>query len=88
MVPVPLNGRIVWTRYYTPREFSGVFEVAGFRTLSVRALGLFVPPPYMEAFAARHRRFIALLRRLEDRTAHLPGLRACGDHFLIVMRKP
>jgi SAM-dependent methyltransferase len=87
MVPVPLNGRIVWTRYYTPREFSGVFEAAGFRTLAVRGLGLFLPPPYMEAFAARHRRLIALLQRLEDRTAHLPGLRALGDHFLIVMRK-
>ena len=25
MVPVGMNKRVVWTRYYTPREFYGAF---------------------------------------------------------------
>ena len=29
-VPVPLNGRTVWTRYYTPAEFERAFASAGF----------------------------------------------------------
>jgi len=46
-VPVPLNGRRVWTRYYTPSDFRAVFATAGFELISVRGLGLLTPPPYM-----------------------------------------
>jgi SAM-dependent methyltransferase len=87
-VPVPLNGNTIWTRYYTPREFEHPFGRAGFGRVSLRALGSLVPPPYMDAFAARHSRLVGVLQRVEDRTAHWPGMRACGDHFLIVLRKP
>jgi hypothetical protein len=27
------------------------------------------------------------LQRFDDRVGHWPGLRACGDHFLIVLEK-
>jgi SAM-dependent methyltransferase len=87
LVPVPLEGRTVWTRYYTPGEFERMFDAAGFRRVSLRALGLFAPPPYLEAFAARHPRVIAALERLEDRVGAWPALRGWGDHFLIVLRK-
>jgi ubiquinone/menaquinone biosynthesis C-methylase UbiE len=86
-VPVPLNGRTVWTRFYSPSAFSAIFETAGFTRVSVRALGLMVPPPYMQAFAARHPSLIAGLQRAEDCVAGWPAFRACGDHFLIVMKK-
>ncbi len=86
-VPVPLNGRTVWTRYYAPREFEATFAAAGFERVSLRAMGLLVPPPYMQAFAERHPRLISWLQALEDRVAGRPGFRAWGDHFLIVMRK-
>jgi SAM-dependent methyltransferase len=85
--PVGLNGRTVWTRYYTPREFEQVFERAGFERISRRALGLLVPPPYLEGFTARHGRLVETLWRFEDRIAHLPVARSCGDHFLVVMRR-
>lgn len=87
IVPVPLNRRTVWTRYYKPSEFRRAFERAGFRLRSLRGLGLFVPPPYMQAFAQRHPRTVAALQDLEDRVAAWPGLRAWGDHFLIVMQR-
>jgi SAM-dependent methyltransferase len=85
--PVPLDGRTVWTRYYTPGEFRRIFEIAGFAHVALRSLGLFVPPPYMQAFASRHPTLVSALQRIDDATGAWPGIRACGDHFLIVMRK-
>jgi hypothetical protein len=77
----------VWTQYYSPSEFERAFASAGFKRVSLRSLGLFVPPPYMEAFAARHPSLIATLQRLDDRLGGAPGLRTMGDHFLIVAEK-
>jgi SAM-dependent methyltransferase len=86
-VPVPLNGRTVWTSYYSPAEFRSAFERAGFTLRSLRGLGLLAPPPYMDAFAQRHPHVVATLQALEDRVAGWPGLRGWGDHFLIVMQR-
>jgi SAM-dependent methyltransferase len=86
-VPVPLNGHVVRTRYYTPGEFERVFRAAGFRRVSLRALGLFVPPPYMQAFAERHAALTRALERVDDAVDGWPVLRNAGDHFLIVLRK-
>jgi hypothetical protein len=87
LVPVPLNGRTVWTRYYTPAEFERVFAAAGFERVALRAMGVVVPPPYMNAFADRHPRLMAALQRVEDGVGSWPGIRNVGDHFLIVMQK-
>jgi SAM-dependent methyltransferase len=86
-VPVPLGRETVWTRYYTPRELERVFEPAGFSRAALRTLGLFVPPPYMDSFGARHPRALAALQRIEDWAGGWPGVRAWGDHFLIALRK-
>jgi len=86
-VPVPLNGRTVWTRYYSPAQFERAFRGAGFARVSLRALGLCAPPPYLTGFAERHRRLTGALLRLDDLVGRWPGLRMWGDHFLIVLRK-
>jgi SAM-dependent methyltransferase len=87
-VRVPLGGHSIWTRYYWPREFEQPFITAGFARLELCALGLFTPPPYMDAVAQRCRAGLRLLASAERRFAHVPMLRACGDHFLIALRKP
>jgi SAM-dependent methyltransferase len=87
-VPVPLNGHTVWTRYFSPGEFAATFRRGGFRRLEQRGLSLFLPPPYMDAFAARHTRLIAALARLEQGLGGWPVLREWGDHFLIIMQRP
>ena len=87
MTPVPLEGGIVWTRYYTPSAFACAFAGAGFEPIERRGLGVLTPPPYLHAFAERHHRLVGALRRLEDVTGGWPGLSAMGDHFLIAMRK-
>ena len=86
-VPVPLNGHLVRTRYYTPRTFEGPFTRAGFSRVSLRALGLFAPPPYLLAFAKRHPSLVHALERADDAAGGWPLLRSAGDHFLIVLRK-
>ncbi len=88
LVPVPLEGHTVWTRYYTPGAFARIFAAAGFARVSLRALGLFAPPPYMQAFAARHPALVNALQRVDDCTGAWPGVRALGDHFLVVLRRP
>jgi hypothetical protein len=85
---VPLEGHTVWTRYYTPGGFERIFAAAGFTRVSLRSLGLFAPPPYMQAFANRHPGLVGALQRLDDRVGAWPAVRALGDHFLVVLRRP
>lgn len=87
LVPIPLNGHIVWTRYFAPGEFKKIFERAGFELVGLRSLALFVPPPYMIGFAERHPRLIDFLQKLDDSIGCWSILRNWGDHFLIVMKK-
>jgi 2-polyprenyl-3-methyl-5-hydroxy-6-metoxy-1,4-benzoquinol methylase len=86
MVPVNMNKRVVWTRYYSPREFYGAFEQQ-FALEYWRGLCVFAPPPYMTAMKARHLGLYRWLWRLDRRAAGWPMLRNMGDHFVIVMTK-
>ena len=86
-VPVPLEGGRVWTRYYTPREFIRIFARAGFSSVYVRTLSLFAPPPYLDAFAARHPLLTSRVRQLDDAIGAWPVARSLGDHFLVVLRR-
>ena len=87
LTPVPLNGGIIWTRYYTPKEFISIFDAVGFKRIYLRSLGLFVPPPYMQAFADRHPRMVNFFQWLDDRFGAWLILRGWGDHFLVVMQR-
>jgi SAM-dependent methyltransferase len=82
--PVGMNRHTIWTRYYLPREFYRAFA-EHFSLCGYRALGLFMPPPYLLDYYHRHQRWCDWLGRLDDRMGALPLLRAMGDHFLIVM---
>jgi len=86
MVPVGMNKRVVWTRYYSPLELYRHFEPQ-FELLHYRGVCVLVPPPYLTGIKARHPRLYDRLWRLDRRAAGWPLLRAMGDHFLIVMRK-
>jgi SAM-dependent methyltransferase len=86
MVPVGLNGRVVWTRYYTPLELYRCFA-REFALQHHRGLCLFAPPPYLTAVRERHPSLHAWLWSLDRRAAGWPLLRSMGDHFLMVMRR-
>jgi SAM-dependent methyltransferase len=87
LTAVPLEGGTVWTRYYTPAEFEAACAPAGLSRVSLRTLGLFVPPPYLQGFAGRHPSLVGALQNIDDVVGDWPGLRNVGDHFLMVLRK-
>jgi SAM-dependent methyltransferase len=86
MVPVRMNNRVVWTRYYRPREFYRAFEQE-FELVHYRGLCILVPPPYVTRVRSGYPRAYDSLWRIDRRTAGWPVIRNLGDHFLIVMKK-
>jgi SAM-dependent methyltransferase len=86
MVAVGMNKRVVWTRYYTPREFYRAFEPQ-FALEHFRGLCVLAPPPYLTGMKEKHLRLYERLWRLDRRVAGWPVLRNMGDHFVIVMKK-
>jgi hypothetical protein len=70
-------------RYYTPGAFARAFRPF-FHLEAARAYPLLIPPPHM---ARRFPGAPAKLEGMERRLAGLPGLRALGDHFLLVLRR-
>lgn len=85
-VPVPLEKEIVWTRYYSPREFYHALA-DDFELVALRALNVFMPPPYLAPAYERHKNFFAPLEFLEDHLSTAPLVRNLGDHFLIELQK-
>ena len=86
-VAVPLAGRTVWTRYYSTSEFESICADAGMSRISLRALGLLAPPPYLHDFADRHPTLVATLARLDDAIGAWPLARRWGDHFVMALRR-
>jgi SAM-dependent methyltransferase len=84
---VPLDGRTVWTRYYSVGECAATFERVGFTRLYVATMGLAAPPPYAEAFAGRHPRVVSMLLAVDHVVGTWPVLRSLGDHFVIVLKR-
>ena len=86
-VRVPLQERMVWTRYLSPHGFARTFVGARFTTCELASLGIIAPPPYLEGFAARHPRLTASLLSADARVGGWPVVRQMGDHFLIALRR-
>jgi ubiquinone/menaquinone biosynthesis C-methylase UbiE len=85
-IPVSMNERTIWTRYYGPREFYRAFA-REFALTHYRGLCLFVPPPYLTWVRDRHSAWFERLWRLDRGVAGWPLLRSLGDHFLIILEK-
>jgi len=68
--------------YHSIREIQRLFE-PWFRLISRRAVGLFVPPSYVERAISKREKILARLEWLDRRYAHWPILRDAGDHVLL-----
>jgi SAM-dependent methyltransferase len=58
-----------------------------FRLRRVRAIGLFVPPSYVEAWIRKHPLLLRAFVRLDMVFSRLPLLRILGDHMLLHFEK-
>ncbi len=82
-VDLPLSsGDRLSTRYHSPAEIVAAFDPF-FRTRRIESLGLLVPPPGSRAPDA----IVEVLWGLEQRLRSMPGLRAMGDHVLVVLER-
>jgi ubiquinone/menaquinone biosynthesis C-methylase UbiE len=69
-------------RYPTVRQLRKIFA-PWFRLRAIRAVGLFVPPSYVEPTLRGRGKFIWLLAKVDSLFAHFPLLRCTGDHVLL-----
>lgn len=77
-----LDGISVPVWYPTIRRMRQVFS-PWFRLRSIRAVGLFVPPSYVESWARKHPHVLAALQAMDRLFAAWPLLRGVGDHVLL-----
>jgi ubiquinone/menaquinone biosynthesis C-methylase UbiE len=77
-----VEGREFPVQYPTLRQWRARFRPF-FDLRRACAVGLFVPPTYVEPWARRHPGAIAALLRLDRRVGAWPLLRGLGDHLLL-----
>lgn len=81
-----LGNHHIGVHYPTIRQIRRAFS-PWFRLHRVRAIGLFVPPSYVERWASAHPRILQKLENLDRSFAGWPMLRGIGDHVLLEFRK-
>ena len=76
----------VETWYYSPAQFNHFFHIY-FRKLSIKPIGIAIPPSYMESSIGEKQTIMKQLNQLEDFLGSIASLSAVSDHFLIDMIK-
>jgi SAM-dependent methyltransferase len=77
-----LGGSTISVTYPTIPRVREMFA-PWFRLETRRAIGLFVPPSYLEPWARKNTRALARLEKLDGAFANWPVLRDIGDHVLL-----
>ena len=73
-------------QYPTLREIKEFFR-ANFTVRSCKAVGLTVPPSYVEHWARRFPRTLPTLKAIDRGISALPVCRVLGDHMLLVLER-
>ena len=81
-----LRGVDLEVHYPTVRQMKHYFA-PWFELRSITAIGIGIPPSYMESWATKHSSLFRLLLRLDKLTRSLPGMRVLGDHVLLAFRR-
>jgi ubiquinone/menaquinone biosynthesis C-methylase UbiE len=84
--PSHLEGKYFTTYYYPPSKVKKMFGKR-YNTESLKALGAFVPPPYLEDFPKKHPRLYKSLQSIEHSVESIPPFRSWADHYIITMKK-
>ncbi len=81
-----IGGNPLLVFYPSARKVARVFA-PHFRRAHLEALGVLLPPPYLEHFAARHPHLIDSFANWESRIASFFPFNALGDHYLLELVK-
>ena len=79
------NDFTIHVQYPTLRRLRALFEPLALR--SCTGIGIMVPPSYLEPWARKHPRLIAILARIDRVLSNLPLVRVVGDHMLLHFEK-
>jgi cyclopropane fatty-acyl-phospholipid synthase-like methyltransferase len=82
MQQVKMNNSIVDTNYYHPNRFYKFYK-DNFRVNQSIAVGVFIPPSYLEKFFRRKKILLTILNRLENILGNNSFAAAISDHYLI-----
>lgn len=83
-VKVKIGDELVETWYYSTSKLKRIFGDA-FKVVDKQAVGLFIPPSYLDNYFRNHKKSLQSLQRLENSTARLSVTANLSDHFLIDM---
>lgn len=73
------------TWYYSPQEFQKQLQFKG-KCLSVKPIGFWLPPSYLNPFFEKHPRLLSFLNFLEKKCTPT-WLAAAGDHFYVCLER-
>jgi hypothetical protein len=77
-----LHGVNLKTWYYQPRQVIR-WSKEKFKLISLRPVGVTLPPSYLEAFFASKKRWLLRLNKFEKRFSHNSLFSGMSDHFVI-----
>jgi ubiquinone/menaquinone biosynthesis C-methylase UbiE len=84
--PSNVEGTNFTSWYYNPSYVAKAFG-SNFVVKEIKALGVFVPPPYLYKTVIKYPRFFKLTMQMEKLFSSLIFFRKIGDHFLISVEK-
>lgn len=81
-----VDGEKVRTFYYNPKDIVNLAK-ADFETVTVKPVGFFVPPSYLDGFLKNKKGLLQFLNRLEKGIKNWQFLSKYADHYIIVLQK-
>jgi ubiquinone/menaquinone biosynthesis C-methylase UbiE len=81
-----LEGKYFNTYYYSPTQVRKMFGEK-YSVVSIKGLGVFVPPPYLDTFPVKHPGIYKALQGIDKAISTVPPFRSWADHFIISVRK-
>lgn len=81
-----VDGENVTTYYYNPKDIVNLAK-ANFETVTVKPIGFFVPPSYLEGYFKNKKGILKFLNRWEQGIKNMTFLSKYADHYLIILQK-
>ena len=81
-----INDNHFKTYYYSPDDMKQLF-IENYNCISVKPIGLFVPPSYLEPYVLKRKGMFAFLKLLDKLFGNFSFLSNYADHYLIVFEK-
>jgi ubiquinone/menaquinone biosynthesis C-methylase UbiE len=80
------DGALVQVHYPSVNELAREFAPA-FKLISIKGIGISVPPSYVEPWARRHPHLLNFFEHTDSLLGRFPGFRSLGDHVLVRLQR-